>query len=442
MQVECLALRGVSRTLRESVSLLFLRCLGRFGSTLMSNHRWKFFRAGGVDQVALESANELIHLDSLDQKLWVALSCPTKGVEFDTRTLDLIDADKDGRIRAPDIIAAVKWAAANLKDPNILLKPAGALPLSAINDSTEEGKRLFSSARQILINLGKEPTTITAADTADTTKVFSATKFNGDGIIPDDTSPDLKIQQVIKDIMDCVGPELDRTKNPGISQEKADLFFKEAQAFSDWNGKAEAAGVLVLGETTVTAMTALEAVRAKIEDFFVRCRFAAFDHRAALALNHPEEEYVALAAKDLSATPPELTGFPLAHIEAGRALPLADGINPAWSAAIEKFRDEVVKPILGERAELTEKEWTDIKSRFEAFRTWQSSKAGAIVEKLGLPRVREILSSNAQAEINSLIAKEKALEPEMNAIEGVDRLVRYYRDLYTLLRNFVSFADF
>jgi hypothetical protein len=408
----------------------------------MSKHRWKFFRAGGVDQVALESAADLINLDSLDQKLWVALSCPTKGVEFDTRTLELIDADKDGRIRAPDMIAAAKWAAANLKDPEMLLKPAEALPLAAINDSTEEGKRLLSSARQILINLGKEPTVITAADTADTTKVFSATKFNGDGIIPVDTSADPKIQQIIKDIMDCVGPELDRIKIPGISQEKADLFFKEAQAFSEWNSQAEAAGVLVLGETTVGAMAALEAVRAKVEDFFVRCRFAAFDHRAAVALNRPEAEYLALAAKDLSAAAPEILGFPLAHIEAGRALPLADGINPAWSAAVAKFRDDVVKPVLGDRTELAEKEWEEIKSRFEAFRAWQSSKTGAVVEKLGLPRVREILGSGAQAEINGLIAKDKALEPEMNAIEGVDRLVRYYRDLYTLLRNFVSFADF
>jgi hypothetical protein len=64
------------------------------------------------------------------------------------------------------------------------------------------------------------------------------------------------------------------------------------------------------------------------------------------------------------------------------------------------------------------------------------------VEKLGLPRVREILASKAQAEITELINKDKALEPEMTAIAGVDRLVRYYRDLYTLMRNFVSFADF
>jgi hypothetical protein len=408
----------------------------------MSKHRWKFFRAGGVDQVALETASDLIHLDSLDQKLWVALSCPTKGVEFDTRTLELIDADNDGRIRAPDMIAAVKWAAANLKDPEMLLKPSEALPLSAINDQTEEGKRLLSSARQILINLGKEPTSITADDTADTTKVFSATKFNGDGIVPVDATSDERLQQVIKDIIECCGPEVDRIGVPGISQIKADLFFKETQDFSDWNGKAEAAGVLPLGESTGAAMTALEAVRAKVEDFFVRCRLAAFDHRAVTALNRPEEEYLALAAKDLSAAAPEMVGFPLAHIEAGRTLPLGEGINPAWSAAIAKLRDEVVAPLLGSRTGLTENEWSDLNARFEPFRAWQSSKAGALVEKLGLARVREILNSSAQNEINALIAKDKALEPEMNAIAGVDRLVRYHRDLFTLLKNFVSFADF
>jgi hypothetical protein len=408
----------------------------------MSNHRWKFFRAGGVDQVALESARDLINLDQLDQKLWVALSCPVKGLEFDTRTLELIDGDKDGRIRAPDMIAAAKWAAANLKDPEMLLKPSEALPLSAINDATDEGRRLLSSARQILINLGKEPTAITAADTADTAKVFSATKFNGDGIIPFDTTADPALQQAIKDILTAVGAEIDRTGNPGISQPKVDLFFTEAQAFSEWNAKAEAAGVLILREATGVAMTALETVRAKMEDYFVRCRLAAFDPRALTALNRPEQEYLTVAAKDLSAAAPEMVGFPLAHIEAGRPLPLLIGVNPAWSAAMAKFHDDVVKPLLGARESLTEKEWIDLKARFEPFRAWQSSKAGALVEKLGLPRVREILASKAQAEITDLINKDKALEPEMTAIAGVDRLVRYYRDLYTLMRNFVSFADF
>src|SRR5258706_3291481 len=162
---------------------------------------------------------------------------------------------------------------------------------------------------------------------SDTTKVFSATKFNGDGIVPVDATVDTMLQQVINDIIACCGPELDRTGNPGISQAKADLFFKEAQAFSDWNGKAEAAGVMALGEATGAAMAALEAVRAKIEDYFVRCRFAAFDPRALTALNHSELEYLNLAAKDLSAAAPEVLGFPVARIEAGRAISFGAGGN-------------------------------------------------------------------------------------------------------------------
>ena len=80
------------------------------------SHTWKFFRAGGFDQVRLDSATELLAIGELDQKLWVALSCPVKGIEFDARTLQLIDSDADGQVRAPELIAAVKWAGERLKD--------------------------------------------------------------------------------------------------------------------------------------------------------------------------------------------------------------------------------------------------------------------------------------------------------------------------------------
>ena len=114
------------------------------------NHTWKFFRAGGFDQVRLDSGADLAALDQLDQKLWVALACPTTGLEFDPKTLALIDTEKDGRIRAPELIAATKWACQSLKIPDDLLKGSASLPLNAINDSTPEGKQLLSSARQIL----------------------------------------------------------------------------------------------------------------------------------------------------------------------------------------------------------------------------------------------------------------------------------------------------
>lgn len=87
-----------------------------------NSHSWKFFRAGGFDQVKLETGADLMNLDQLDQKLWVALACPTTGLEFDPKTAALIDTDKDGRIRAPELIAAVKWAGSMLKNPDDLVK--------------------------------------------------------------------------------------------------------------------------------------------------------------------------------------------------------------------------------------------------------------------------------------------------------------------------------
>ena len=119
-----------------------------------SKYTWRFFRAGGFDQVRLDKGADLAALDQLDQKLWVALSCPSRGLEFDTKTLDLIDSDKDGRIRVPEILAAVKWAVSMLKSPDELINGAGAalMPLSVINDTVPEGKHLLGAARHILTN--------------------------------------------------------------------------------------------------------------------------------------------------------------------------------------------------------------------------------------------------------------------------------------------------
>ncbi len=86
-------------------------------------------------------------LHELDQKLWVALACPTSGLEFDSKTLALIDTDHDGRIRPPELMAAFKWAGACLKSPDELLKASPSLPLNSIDDATPEGKPIHRSSR-------------------------------------------------------------------------------------------------------------------------------------------------------------------------------------------------------------------------------------------------------------------------------------------------------
>lgn len=410
-----------------------------------SAHRWRFFRAGGLDQVRFDSTEDFRNLETLDPKLWVALACPVKGLEFDDKTLALIDTDRDGRVRVPEVVAAVRWAGEHLKDLSGLVKGTGSLPLDQINDQTPGGKAVLASARQILKNLGRpDAGEITLADVADTARIFAQTKFNGDGVITQDASADPALQQVIADILATQGPVADRSGKPGITQEKIEAFLAQLTAYDAWARQAEEnPAVKPLGDATGAALEALKAVRAKVDDYFGRCRLAAFDARALPAVNRKEEEYLAIAARDIQITAQEIAGFPLSRIEPNRSLPLDSGLNPAWAAGIAALRAAVVTPLLGkEKTSLTEADWAELQAKLAPFEGWLGTKPAVPVESLGLARIRALLALSPKAELTRLIAEDKKLEAEAAAVASVERLIRYHRDLYKLLNNFVSFTDF
>lgn len=403
-------------------------------------HSWKFFRAGGFDQVKIESGADLAHLEELDQKLWTALACPTTGIEFDKRTADLIDSDKDGRIRAPELIAAAKFATGALKNSDVLLKGSETLAFAEIADAG-----IAAAARQIAQFLGKkEATGLSVEDVSDANKIFANTAFNGDGVIIADSCTDEATKGAFGDIASVTGTVTDRSSKPGLNQASLDRFFAEAKAYSDWQAKAEtdANEILPLGDGTAAAAAAIRAIKSKVDDYFGRCRLISFDARASALLNRKEEEYGAIASKELSITAGDVAGFPLAQVAPGKALPLQGAVNPAHAAAVLALRDLAVKPLLGAKAELTEADWAAIQGKVAAYDGWMAAKAGASVEKLGLKRVRELLTGAPQKRLNELIAADKAKEPEANGIAAVEKLVRLNRDLHRLAINFVSFKDF
>jgi len=407
-------------------------------------HTWHFFRTGGLDQVALTTGADLLALEHLDQKLWVALACPVKGLELDEKTLALIDTDGDGRIRVPELLAAITWSAARLSDVGTLLAGTDGLPLAALNLNTPEGRAVHASAQQILANLGKKnATTITIAESADTAKIFAASPLNGDGVIPPEAAAEAATKQLITDMIASTGGTADRSGSLGVTAADIEKFFVALADYAAWATAGAAAAVLPLGDQTSAASAAIAAVRAKIDDFFARCRLAAFDARALAALNRSETEFLAIAAKELTRSAAEVAGFPLARIEAGRTLPLLDGVNPAWSAALATLHAAAVTPIFGAaKTTLTAAEWADLQTRFTAHDAWAAAKAGAACEKLGLARAQEILASKGRDALATLLAEDLSLAPQFAAMAGVERLARYHRDLRSLLHNFVNFADF
>ena len=314
-------------------------------------HPFKFFRAGGFDQARIDTAADLLNLKDLDQKLWVALSCPTTGIEFDARTLALIDTDNDGHIRAPELLAAIDWAATRLADSSVFEKKLAGVPLAAIKDEA----------------------------------VLAAAK----GLLPE-------------------GEAL-------VSVEAASAAEAEysARALAAW--EAAGASARPLGDATEAACAALAAVREKLDDFFVRCRLAAFDARAEDAMNASDDSFKALGGAALTNGHADIAALPLARVGAGATAPLGagidSGINPAWAERIGSFRETVVVPLLGARPGLSESDWLAVQDQLAVFSAWQAAKPA------GLP-------------------------PEAEAVRDLERLARYVRDLLPLANNFVAFRDF
>ncbi len=408
-------------------------------------HRWRFFRAGGFDQVRIEAGEDLKHLDQLDQKLWLALSCPVDSVQFDRRTLDLMDTDRDGRIRALELLHAVRWTCSMVNDADALFAGHGTLPLSLIDDRHEEGARILASARRILTNLGKaDAGAIAPEEAADVQRIFASTQFNGDGIVPPAAAKEPETAAVMQDIMRLAGSRPDRGGEQGIGQEEFDSFFAAVDAYCAWWDEAQASpDILPLGEGTLAAVQAVDAIRAKLDDYFFRCRMAAFDPAAEAALNADAEDFAAIADEDLSGGAAPVVGFPLARVAAGRPLPLGDGgINPAWADKVAALRDAAVTPLLGAREALSEEDWLALQAKLKPGMAWLGRKQGGLVEPLGLSRVRSIRAGEARQKIAALIEADLALKPEFEAIAAVEMLARYVRDLVPLLHNFVSFRDF
>jgi len=313
-------------------------------------HTWRFFRAGGFDQPRIDTPADLLAIGELDQKLWVALSCPVDGVEFDRRTLELLDSDNDGHIRAPELIAAARWAGARLADTAPLAD--GALTLAALRTDDEEGEKIAAAAREVLADTGGEVVTVEAASAAQTRRA--------------------------------------------------------EKAVAAW--EAAGADARPLGDATPAAWEAVQAVAAKIDDWFARCRLAAFDERAVTLLNASEDELRALAAGVIEAG--AAAALPLAKVGSGgtAALPLREGVNPAWAGALAALRDTAVTPLLGARDALSADDWAALREKLAPYAAWLAAKPDPA--SLG------------------------------DGALGLERLARHCRDLLRFANNFVAFRDF
>ena len=109
----------------------------------MDKYNWTFTSVGGTVRVKITSGADIAHLGELDRKLWTVLSCPAKNLEFDQKTLELIDVDHDGNIRVDEVIATAEWLTGVLKDPDLL----NSSPPRSRSSRTSSWRRIPSPSR-------------------------------------------------------------------------------------------------------------------------------------------------------------------------------------------------------------------------------------------------------------------------------------------------------
>lgn len=292
----------------------------------------------------------------------------------------------------------------------------------------------------MLTELGAEGTTLSVEQVAAAGDALAKAPYNGDGVLPSSAVGDLELKALIDEIVGATGGSPDRGGDTGVNQAQVDAFFADIDAVLAWSGSAPDAGPY--GDGVVGAADAVKAVRAKVNDFFGRCRLAAFDDRAISALNRKEEEYLAIAAEDLTVTAEEVSGFPLARVAADRPLPLVQGVNPAWACALKDLQAAAVKPLLGDLSELTEGQWTEVQAGLVSFEAWRAARPASKVADLSTDRLEAIKAGPLKAQLTAQIEVDAAVAPDVSALHQVERLVRFHRDLYSLAQNFVNFTHF
>jgi len=398
-------------------------------------YKWHFVNIGGSARVRINSGDDIAHLAELDPKMWTVLSCPTTGLEIDDKSLKYMDCDGDGKLRVNDVIAVSQWITSVLKDNDLILKGADSKDINFINTEDANGKKLYSSAKQILENLGKEGTVISLADTADITAIFAKTRFNGDGIITEASTDDAELKAAITTAIATIGSVTDRSGAQGINADLIESFYKNLNDYVSWtDAKVDAP----YGDKTDAVIAAYNALDSKVKDFFMRSKLAAFSPSSTASLDIQTSRIDAISAENLSTKNDEIAAYPLTHITGKSEIELNAAINPAWD---KNFN--VIKSILDPSVTvITEDIWASIGEKFSAYNAWKNGKAGAAVESLGIDAIKNFIAQDKKSVLLELVARDAALKEESDNIEMVDKFLHIYRDFYKLLKNFVTFNDF
>ena len=399
-------------------------------------YKWEFENIGGLSRVRVTTGEDIAHLNELDPKMWTVLSCPVKGLEIDEKSLTYMDCDGDGKLRVNDVICMSQWLTGALKDPDLLLEGKDSIALESFDRENADGAILHKAAKGVLTALGRTEETVSLSDVTNVSAIFAGTRFNGDGVITVNSSDDAQDKAAIAAAVASLGGLADRSGVQGVDAAMIETFYKTLADYAAW---CDAAVEAPYGADTDKVIELYNALDAKVKDFFMRSKLAAFSPDSTAVLDVQTSSIQAISADNLASKGDDIAAYPIARVTGKAEIDLSAPVNPAWAARFDALKTLAFDP---SAKVLTEADWTAIGAKISAYSAWKGSKAGAAAEALGLEKVKELLAQDRKAALLAVAAEDASYAEDFNNIALVEKFLYAYRDFYRLLKNFVTFHDF
>ena len=384
-------------------------------------HRHAFFRTARTTQVALTCGADIEHLADLDRTYWAILSRPTyiEG-RADFLACDL-DTNGDGRIRMPEVLAAIEWLKPRIASFDRLFLPYEGLVKEDFRDDTPEGKALSD----LLAKVAPDGTPI-PLDTLfkQRTKVCGAEPCYP-GKVPFTCGCDPTVERRILDVAEtlwCCNPgisgeeELGRKEfEEGVKTVDQGLAWVAAKPKSPYNDDADFATFCALQEP--------------IDAYFRACETLRYDPASTVLTHDP-------------ALPLDKAPLALPSAEA-KGLPLRDGINPEWREELTRVSKWVAADTL------TPEAWQRLKADFAPLTAWYDDPEFlprrddflAFVDSDDKEQIEDLTNPEIRATLLRLIEESEAKVKLSATYDELQRFASLRGGLLRFLRNFVNVSD-
>jgi hypothetical protein len=418
---------------------------GSLASTTLTSSPARFTRHGRSYQLEITTAADLLLAAELDTARWVANSAPIETINTDPVLLTALD-DGDGRIRAAEVRAAIRWTIDALSDTSGLEQGSEELSLSSINAESEVGAELLASARRVILRLALEEGTgsISLEQVRVIREEEEARGLSESGLVLPVAARDEKTEALLLEVLDTVGGEPHPLADAAVSQEKLDLFLAQLEEHSSWRLKRseESESLAPFGEDTREIVTLVDALGPKFQQFFTLCDAVALDERFAKEVWVDPAKQEGVDLQNREAVLQLLATAPLTHPNAACAIPEDAPINPAWRGKFERLDALLSKHALLEGIPRDRAGWASLGDMIAPFRAWLASEPEVAVGGIGLERQLQILEDEeVLASVRELLAQSMKNAVVLDRVKNLEKLIVFQAYLMDFVNSFVSFPD-